>query len=71
MRAFAAPISLKIRERFGTVKHFCKLNGCNPGSLKVVLQGDSKSQAVVDALLKNGFIKHASDLPQYKEEGKS
>lgn len=59
-------LTKRIKDQFGSLKHFCKVAKINPQSLSVIIYGNAKSQPCVDALIKYGFIKSASDLPQYK-----
>lgn len=61
-------ITEKIREDWGTMKHFCKKNDVPYESLRVMLGGIQKSQQCVDALISHGYITKASDLPQYKSK---
>lgn len=58
----------KIREDWGTATHFCRKNGLNYDSFKVVVIGRQKSQACVDALIKHGYIGAEQELPQYKSD---
>lgn len=62
----AMTLTERIKDQFGSLKHFCKVAGINPQSLSVIIYGNAKSQPCVDALIEYGFIESASDLPQYK-----
>ena len=55
----------KIKDQYGTMRHFCRKNNVSYNSVKQVLVGNQKSQPVVDALLAKGFITEITDLPQY------
>jgi|GEM_PF-5056707 len=59
-------LTAKIKDEFGTLKHFSKIAGINVESLSVIIYGNAKSKPVVDALIKYGFISKASDLKQYQ-----
>lgn len=61
-------ITKRIRKEWGTAIHFCKKNDLNYSSFKVVVSGKQKSKACVNALIEHGFIRKASDLPQYPDE---
>ncbi len=63
-------LTKQIKDDFGTLKHFCKVTGINVGSLSVIMTGSGKSQPCVDALIAHGYIKKASDLPQYQGEAR-
>lgn len=56
----------RIRQDWGTGTHFCRKHGLNYGSFALVIGGHRKSQKCVDALIAHGYIKKASDLPQYQ-----
>ncbi len=64
-------INKEIREDWGTATHFCRKNGLNYDSFKVVVTGLHKSRKCVDALIEHGYINEASDLPQYRDEADS
>jgi len=49
-------ITKKIKEKYGTVKHFCKLKGYNYGTFRTVLAGCAKSKRVENLLKEEGFL---------------
>ncbi len=59
-------ITNKIKNEYGTVKHFCKIKGISYRSMYEIMQGVNKSKACVDALLEHKFIKDITELPQYR-----
>jgi len=50
-------IAQKIIDRYGTIKHFCKLKGYNYNTFRTVLYGNGKSRVVEEILRKEGFIR--------------
>ena len=61
-------LTQRIKDKFGSLKHFSKIAEINCDSLSVIIHGTAKSQRCVDALIKHGFIKDATELKQYKEK---
>jgi len=55
-------LTQKIKEDYGTVLRFCKLNGINNNTFRVVVAGNAKSEKIVKILKKHKYIKSASEL---------
>lgn len=51
------PISNKIRDEFGTIKHYAKKRNLNYGSLRLVLSGNESVPYIEKILKKDGFLK--------------
>lgn len=49
-------ITEKIREQYGTLKHYAKIRGLHYDLLRQVSQGHKVSKACVEALKKDGII---------------
>lgn len=52
----------KIRDDWGTQKHFCKKHGFNPNTFQQVLLGHATSAPKTNLLIRYGYIKSASEL---------
>jgi len=50
------PITELIKEKFGTVKHYAKVNGLHYELLRQVIAGHKVSKACVAQLKKDGFM---------------
>ena len=55
-------LSQRIREDWGTVKHYCRKRGINPNTLKQVVYGYNASQQILDTLIADGYVKDREDL---------
>ena len=60
----------RIKNEFGSLKHFCKVANINVNSLSVIIAGGAKSQPCVDALIEHGFIDSIDDLPKFQPKAK-
>ena len=56
------PLSRKIVDDWGTVKHFCKKHDINYNTFRYVVSGNGVSAPIVKVLKEHGYIKNASDL---------
>lgn len=61
-------ITERIKDQYGSLKHFSKVAGINVNSLSVVLAGGGKSSHCVNALIEHGIIKSTSELPKFKSK---
>jgi hypothetical protein len=48
--------SAKIRDEWGTIKRFCRVNGINYNTYKVVKSGNGTSPRIVRILKKYGYL---------------
>lgn len=55
-------VSIKIKDDYGTLTHFCKKHSLNLQTFKQVLYGYSKSKRIVEILKKHKYIKSADEL---------
>ncbi len=63
------PISLKIKEDYGTVKRFCEKNNINYSTWKVVMAGNGKSARIINILKKHKYIKDEKELEKRLHNG--
>lgn len=55
-------LTTRIREDWGTLRHFCKVHGINDNTLRVVRGGHGKSARVVKVLKDAGYIESEEDI---------
>ncbi len=60
-------INDRIREDYGTLTHFCRKNGINASTLKVVLSGYGSSKPLERKLKKMGYIKSEDELRKIRQ----
>ncbi len=60
-------INDRIREDYGTLTHFCRKNGINITTLKVVLSGHGTSKPLAKKLKKMGYIKNIDELRKIRQ----
>ncbi len=65
----ANELTNKIKERYGSLKHFCKENNINYSTYSNVVNNSRKSSRIVAILVEKGFIKDEKDLMKNQAKG--
>ncbi len=67
MSATEKTVSEKIREDWGTLRHFCKKHDINDSCLSNALSGRTGYVAIVNKLIELGYIESADDLKKQEK----
>lgn len=61
-------INDKIREEYGTIKRFCKIEGIKYNTLNVVLSGYGSSKPIAKRLKQLGIIENINEVKDLRKE---
>ena len=57
------PITLKIKEEYGTVVRFCRVHNINKETFYGVINGFQRSNSIPELLVQKGIISTVEDIP--------
>jgi len=60
-------ITKKIRQEWGTVRHFCRKHNINNRTFGVVMGGNGKSKPITDLLIEHGYLADANELNRVED----